>query len=136
MTDTALFPDVGSIQIGSEIVTVKITKYSQKGGTRPTTFVRTFARNFRRYRGILEDYTINLEVTIAGSQFHDIFDQTGSVGSITLEYNGDIPYNLSFFNCYGITFEEESSAEDFLKGTIEFHAAPFDQNGSSNKEIT
>jgi hypothetical protein len=55
---------------------------------------------------------------------------------IVIEFtDGTNYYSLAYNNVKAITFEPESAADDFLKGTINFKLSPTDSNAYPNKRI-
>ncbi|WP_298752998.1 hypothetical protein [uncultured Arcobacter sp.] len=49
--------------------------------------------------------------------------------------DGSLYYTRAYDNAKAVTFEPESSADDFLKGTITFKLSPTDADGGANMKI-
>ena len=128
------FPETGSVFIAGSNYAFNIQSYKEDGGTQTRTFIRTMSRNFRRFTGPITDWEVSFVLSITGSEFDDLYDKVGSVGSISLDF--DCSYKTDYFNMYNVSLNKSADAPSYLTSSISFLCAPYDSNGSKNKVIT
>lgn len=129
------FPETGSVFLAGSNYTFDVQSYTEEGGERRRTFIRTMGRNYRRFEDPITDIGVNFDLTLTGSGFADLYSKTvGSIGSVSLDFNGS--YTIDYFNMYSINLIHSSNAGEYLIGKMSFKCTPYDSNGSKNKVIT
>ena len=130
----AIFPETGSVFIGSTLITFDTTSFKEAGGDQKRAFIKTMNRRNRRFNEPRKDYSVSFEISVRDTKYSVFYDTVGSLGSISLQFDGS--YTLNYFNMYNTVFIHNAKADDRLLGNITFDCSPYDQNGSPNRVIS
>jgi len=141
-------------------ITADVENFSQSGGERELEEVFTFGGATKVKRSRQANMQVELDVVILNGKFDDAFLGTSSESDylktitiatqekyrVTILWTDDtdvwhatqaVPagaeaLRYSYAECYGVNFEPESSADDYLKGTFTWEMNPKDSAGADN----
>jgi len=142
----------------------KILSIRQTGGTEETESVQCFGNKTITIQKPREDFEIEFEVVVSDTSFAQMWfggsgneirsSSSGSrwriivwfcpssshkkSGNVVVPPKSGEMMRYIYKDCYAVSFEEEFSAEDYLKGTLRFRVSATDANGYANifKEYT
>ena len=151
ITDTSIAPaDLAS----SDAVEAEVTNFSQSGGEEDLESIPVFGGgnidkiNPRTQIEVSFDVIIRYDSSSDNLLRWDSYkfgaissDQVTSSGDAVYKRvyvqwsDGTYYYTRAYNNARAVTFEPESSAEDYLKGTVTFKLSPTEASGSPNHII-
>lgn len=148
ITDTTVLP---SALASSDAVEAEVTNFSESGGEEDIESVPVFGGGNidkikpRSQVEVAFDVILRYQSTDTAQLKWDSY-KWGSIASSTVNSEGSAAakrvyiewtdgtnyYTRAYDNAKAVTFEPESAADDFLKGTITFKLSPTDASGGKN----
>jgi len=130
--------DVGSIVIGTTIVTTKVSNYSESGGDLTETTIPTMGRRTsRRQLSTRNPYEVTFDFTAQDTTF-GVTLSTGSYLNTAIfklyETNPSLTITYGEGRIKGLNFEH--SADDVLKGNIILEFSAYSNSGTDNRTVS
>jgi hypothetical protein len=143
----------GSALVASQLVTTEIESYNVSGGSKEIESKPLFGNAFLDVEKPREQYEISFDVVVTyenAIRWESILMN----GSATIAESKNEPASKRIFitstdgatspkyktmamdNCRAVSFEPESTSDEYQKGTITFKFSPTDGDGLSNYKIT
>lgn len=101
----------------------KISAYSEEGGGNTYAIVRSFGNNYEHVLTGRENYTLNLEHRMNGTELKALFENTTPVTIVISDTNMTITY----YNMLPKTMTPQLDPEDITGAALQYEAPAFDK---------
>lgn len=146
----------------AQVITTEVSNFDEGGGGKDVETVAHFGNAYLTIKKSQEQFEVSFDVDVNDTTWAQVMSYdvstSGSATKVTsggdqlpykikIEYlDSEYPaevgsaagvvgagYKMLFYNAYGVNFEKESAADDYLKGTISFRVSPSDENSNGQK---
>lgn len=146
----------------AQTITTEVTNFSDGGGGKDTESVVHFGGAYLTVKKSQEQFEVNFDVDVNDTVWAQVmsYDVTDA-GSATMVKSGgtQLPYKVKlewldseypasvgsavgtvgagfkiiYYNAYGVSYEKDNAADNYLTGTVGFKVEPADQNANGQR---